>query len=296
MSIEKVAVLGAGNGGCATAAGSRHPWLRDPALFPFGKNPGAALAARRHRVGGARAGDLRTAPPHHAVAGRSRGRGGSRHHRRSRRGPRVHGTCPRAAPDRAPDRTPEPRADRWQPALRARAAAGGVPQSGAVLRDRDPHLHLPHGRAGAGGGLPAHGQPRVRGIPGGVGTGYPARDRYAVFPNIVPAENVLETGLSNINAIMHPAGMVGNAGWIEQHGGELLFYRQALSPAVARMIEGVDRERLAIVRALGLRPRTFVEIFHAAGLTSDARPRKRFGVPGHPGKRAQQDHRGAQDP
>lgn len=92
----------------------------------------------------------------------------------------------------------------------------------------------------------------------------------AVFPNIVPAENVLDTGLSNINAIMHPAGMVGNAGWIEQHHGDLLFYRQALSPSVARMIQGVDRERLAIVRALGLRPRTFVEIFHAAGLTSDA--------------------------
>lgn len=92
----------------------------------------------------------------------------------------------------------------------------------------------------------------------------------AVFPNVVPAENVLETGLSNINAIMHPAGMVGNAGWIEQHGGDLLFYRQALSPAVARIIEGVDRERLALMRALELRPRTFVEIFHAAGLTSDA--------------------------
>ena len=91
-----------------------------------------------------------------------------------------------------------------------------------------------------------------------------------VFPNVTPAENVLETGLSNINAIMHPAGMVGNAGWIEHHKGDMLFYRQALSPSVARMIEGVDRERLEIVRALGLRPRTFVEIFHAAGLTSDA--------------------------
>ena len=95
-------------------------------------------------------------------------------------------------------------------------------------------------------------------------------DMAAVFPNVVPARNVLETGLSNINAIMHPAGMVGNAGWIEQHGGAMLFYREALSPSVARMIEGVDRERLAIVRALGLQPRTFVEIFHAAGLTSDA--------------------------
>ena len=94
-------------------------------------------------------------------------------------------------------------------------------------------------------------------------------DMAVVFPNVVPAENVLDTGLSNINAIMHPAGMVGNAGWIEQHAGAMLFYREALSPSVARMIEGVDRERLAIVRALGLRPRTFVEIFHAAGLTSD---------------------------
>ncbi len=92
----------------------------------------------------------------------------------------------------------------------------------------------------------------------------------AVFPNITPAENVLETGLSNINAIMHPAGMVGNAGWIERHVGDLLFYRHALSPAVARIIEAVDRERLDIVRALGLPPRSFVEIFHAAGLTSDA--------------------------
>ena len=91
-----------------------------------------------------------------------------------------------------------------------------------------------------------------------------------VFPNVVPARNVLDTGLSNINAIMHPAGMVGNAGWIEQHGGAMLFYREALSPSVARMIEGVDRERLAIVHALGLPPRTFVEIFHGAGLTSDA--------------------------
>ena len=121
-------------------------------------------------------------------------------------------------------------------------------------------------------------------------------DIAAVFPNIVPAENVLETGLSNINAIMHPAGMVGNAGWIEQHGGELLFYRQALSPSVARLIEGVDRERLAIVCALGLRPRTFVEIFHAAGLTSDAALGKRLRLPGHPGERAQQDHRGPEDP
>lgn len=91
-----------------------------------------------------------------------------------------------------------------------------------------------------------------------------------VFPNIVAVENVLETGLSNINAIMHPAGMVGNAGWIERHAGDLLFYREALSPAVARTIEAVDNERLEIVKALELTPHAFIEIFHSAGLTSDA--------------------------
>lgn len=92
----------------------------------------------------------------------------------------------------------------------------------------------------------------------------------AAFPNVVAAENVMETGLSNINAVMHPAGMVANAGWIEQHTGELLFYGQAVSPAVARLMEAVDRERLAIVGALDLPQRAFVEIFHAAGLTSEA--------------------------
>lgn len=91
-----------------------------------------------------------------------------------------------------------------------------------------------------------------------------------VFPNIVAVENVLETGLSNINAIMHPAGMVGNAGWIERHAGDLLFYREALSPSVARTIDAVDGERLEIVKALELTQHSFIEIFHSAGLTSDA--------------------------
>ena len=91
-----------------------------------------------------------------------------------------------------------------------------------------------------------------------------------VYPNIVPATNVLETGLSNINAVMHPAGMVGNAGWIETGGGEFYFYREGITPAIARVIGAVDRERLALVRRLGLPLLSFVDIFHQAGLTSEA--------------------------
>ena len=89
-----------------------------------------------------------------------------------------------------------------------------------------------------------------------------------VFPNIVAAENVLETGFSNINAIMHPAGMLGNAGWIEKSGGDFLWYREGVTPAIGAWIDAVDGERLTIVESLGLKPLRFVDIFFQAGLTT----------------------------
>lgn len=93
-----------------------------------------------------------------------------------------------------------------------------------------------------------------------------------VFPNVVPAANVMETGFANINAIMHPAGILGNAGWIEKSGGDFLYYREGVTPAIGAWIDAVDRERLDIVRRLGLQPLRFVDIFHQAGLTTaDAR-------------------------
>ncbi len=91
----------------------------------------------------------------------------------------------------------------------------------------------------------------------------------AVFPNIVAAANVMATGFSNINAIMHPAGIIGNAGWIEKTAGDFLYYREGITPAIAAWIEALDRERLEIVRCLNLKPLRFVDIFHRSGLTSD---------------------------
>jgi opine dehydrogenase len=104
---------------------------------------------------------------------------------------------------------------------------------------------------------------------------FPARDTHdligeiqSIYPNVTVAENVLETGLSNINAIMHPAGMLGNAGWIEVTGGQFLYYRDGVTPAIAAWIEEVDKERLQIVNCLGIKPLPFVDIFYQAGLTS----------------------------
>lgn len=91
-----------------------------------------------------------------------------------------------------------------------------------------------------------------------------------LFPNLKPVANVLETGLMNINAVIHPPGMLMNTGWIEYKNGDFLFYKEGITPAVARVIEAVDRERLAIGSKYGLLLPTFIDYFCEAGLTSEA--------------------------
>jgi opine dehydrogenase len=88
---------------------------------------------------------------------------------------------------------------------------------------------------------------------------FPARQTAAVMPTlrqIVPtleqAPNILVTWLSNPNAIGHPPVTVLNAGWIEQTRGGFLFYVQGMSPAVVRVMEDLDKERMALGKALGL--------------------------------------------
>jgi opine dehydrogenase len=106
---------------------------------------------------------------------------------------------------------------------------------------------------------------------------FPGRDTEALlaalrplYPALVPAASVLETALMDINAVEHPPQVICNAGWIEATGGDFYFYYQGTSPGVARVIEALDRERLALVRALGFAPVSFLERFHEAGYTTDA--------------------------
>ncbi len=72
------------------------------------------------------------------------------------------------------------------------------------------------------------------------------------FAGLEAAHNVLETMLSNGNPVIHPAIMLLNAGTVERSQGTWEFYEEGVTPAVAAVIEAVDRERLALGRALGL--------------------------------------------
>ena len=105
----------------------------------------------------------------------------------------------------------------------------------------------------------------------------PARETRALhelirplYPEIVAASSVLETGLSNMNAVFHPPGMLMNAGWIEHSDGDFLFYREGITEAVGQVVSALDAERVQIARDLGVATRSFLETFHAAGLTTDA--------------------------
>ncbi len=71
------------------------------------------------------------------------------------------------------------------------------------------------------------------------------------FPQFVPGTDVLNTSLENIGTVFHPALLLLNIGWIED-GADFEFYRQGVSQSVARVLEELDRERLAVAEALGI--------------------------------------------
>ena len=73
-----------------------------------------------------------------------------------------------------------------------------------------------------------------------------------VYPSMEPADSVLQTSLQNANPIIHPAVTLSNAARIEMTGGAFLFYEEGVSDSVGRLIEALDKERIAIGKKLGI--------------------------------------------
>ncbi len=122
----------------------------------------------------------------------------------------------------------------------------------------------------------------IWGVVGGLGLGvYPATEteevaealqeiftvngRNGSAAAITPYPNVLACGLSAMNPVVHPPGVLMNTGRIEYARGEFYFYEEGVSPTVAQVIYAVDAERRAIGRALGFDLTPVDEAFHAAG-------------------------------
>ncbi len=72
------------------------------------------------------------------------------------------------------------------------------------------------------------------------------------FPYVKGGSSILETGLRNVNTVMHPPVTVLNAGKIETTNGKFLFYFEGVTQGVGRVVERVEEERLNIGKALGI--------------------------------------------
>jgi opine dehydrogenase len=80
-----------------------------------------------------------------------------------------------------------------------------------------------------------------------------------VYPQFIDGGNVLRTGLDNMGAIFHPALTILNAGRIESTHGDYEFYIEGVTLSVARVLEVLDRERVTVAAALGIRAQTAME-------------------------------------
>jgi opine dehydrogenase len=82
---------------------------------------------------------------------------------------------------------------------------------------------------------------------------------HSAYPRFIDGTSVLHTSLNNMGAIFHPALALLNGGRIESTGGEFQFYIDGVTPAVARILEALDRERVTVASSLGIRARTATE-------------------------------------
>lgn len=80
-----------------------------------------------------------------------------------------------------------------------------------------------------------------------------------VYPQFVAAPNVLHTSLNNMGAVFHPVLTLLNAGWIERTLGDFQFYVDGVTSSTGRVLEVVDRERVTVAAALGVRAQTACE-------------------------------------
>jgi opine dehydrogenase len=91
-----------------------------------------------------------------------------------------------------------------------------------------------------------------------------------VFPHIEPRPSLLHTVFPYTNAIHHPPALLLNVGRIEATGGDYHHYYDGITPGVGRLIDALDAERLAVARVLGVEIEPLPQFFFRMGYTDQA--------------------------
>jgi opine dehydrogenase len=79
------------------------------------------------------------------------------------------------------------------------------------------------------------------------------------FPQFTAGQNVMQIGLSNVNAY-HPTFTMFNAARIEYMKGDVKFYVEGATPSVVKVAERVDQERIQIGRTFGVEVPTSLDL------------------------------------
>ncbi len=89
---------------------------------------------------------------------------------------------------------------------------------------------------------------------------FPARNNERLYEALdgvirfLPSPNVLDTGLNNVNFIIHPGPMLLNYAAVERADGYLSLMNEGMTEGVLRCMDALDAEKMALCRALGLEP------------------------------------------
>jgi opine dehydrogenase len=85
----------------------------------------------------------------------------------------------------------------------------------------------------------------------------------SAFPQMYAGSNVMETSLSNPNAMMHPAPTLLNTSLIESQS-DWLYYWDGITPSIGAFVEAMDQERLAVAQAFGLKMPSILQWYKQA--------------------------------
>ena len=91
-----------------------------------------------------------------------------------------------------------------------------------------------------------------------------------VFPQIAPTPSLLHTVFPYTNAIHHPPALLLNVGRVESTGGDYHHYYEGITPAVGRLIDALDAERIAVAAGLGVQIEPLPQFFFRMGYTNAA--------------------------
>jgi opine dehydrogenase len=74
-------------------------------------------------------------------------------------------------------------------------------------------------------------------------------------------DNLIEVALHNPNLIIHTTGILLNMSRVEDPSKTFAMYRDGFTPSIWKLIEKLDAEKMAVLKAIGCRPRTYFEEF-----------------------------------